>query len=157
MHLALILTLLASPAFGETQHPLVHSPAPLALIDSLPHLTSPDAAAAGINLDMRRRDRAVMAAALDCGATSAVDGRLSGEFGWERGVTVTIPGPRYLAILVSDTAWCGGPHAAESRFSLVYDLQTGLPVDWTALLPVAWVRGQAASPDAPPSDAPPTP
>ncbi len=54
---------------------------------------------------------------------------------WTRTVTVTMAGPTYLSYLIVDLNYCGGVHPNFSESALVYDLRTGLPVDWTSQLP----------------------
>jgi hypothetical protein len=54
---------------------------------------------------------------------------------WTRTITVTMAGPIYLSYLIADLNYCGGAHPSFSESALVYDLRTGLPVDWTAQLP----------------------
>jgi len=51
-----------------------------------------------------------------------------------RTVKVTAAGPRFLSIVASDYEECGGAHPDNSTLALVYDLQSGRPVDWRQLL-----------------------
>lgn len=62
---------------------------------------------------------------------------------WQRTVSVTQAGPRWLSVLVSDDFYCGGAHPNNDVFPLVFDLRTGRPPDWTRLLPPA-LAGEAA-------------
>ncbi|HUO91953.1 MAG TPA: hypothetical protein VMU22_03485 [Rhizomicrobium sp.] len=55
-----------------------------------------------------------------------------GETG--RIVAVTMTGPQYFSVVVSDSEDCGGAHPDASTLALVYDLSTGKPVDWKTLL-----------------------
>ena len=54
---------------------------------------------------------------------------------WDRGVDVPMHGPGFLSIEINDTIWCGGRTPSAGTMSIVYDLTTGKPVDWTQLLP----------------------
>lgn len=51
-----------------------------------------------------------------------------------RTVKVTMAGPRFLSLLASDEEFCGGAHPDNSTLALVYDLESGRPVDWSKLL-----------------------
>ena len=52
----------------------------------------------------------------------------------ERGVQVTMAGPRFLSLIATDSESCGGVHPDASTLALVYDLDAGRPVDWRVLL-----------------------
>lgn len=53
---------------------------------------------------------------------------------WERTVATTMRGPEFLSYLVTDDYYCGGAHPDVAHASIVYDLATGAPVEWRALL-----------------------
>jgi hypothetical protein len=53
---------------------------------------------------------------------------------WERTVAVTMAGPRYLSLLISDDTDCGGAHPETGVWALVFDLGDGAQVDWRRLL-----------------------
>jgi hypothetical protein len=53
---------------------------------------------------------------------------------WTRTIEVTMQGPRYLSMVASDEADCGGVHPNSSRMAMVFDLTTGAPVNWMALI-----------------------
>jgi Autotransporter beta-domain len=44
-------------------------------------------------------------------------------------------GPTFLSFVIKDMSFCGGPYPSIGTMAIVYDLQTGAPVDWTQLLP----------------------
>ena len=69
--------------------------------------------------------------------------------GWERWITVTMRGPRYLSLLASDNWDCGGPHPDTNLTALVFDLATGSPIDWKKLLPPELVEQTRPDPDQP--------
>ena len=62
------------------------------------------------------------------------------ETGWTRSITVAMRGPRYLALVADDYSDCGGLHPNAESFALVYDLRTGLPPNWSLLLPRTLVQ-----------------
>jgi hypothetical protein len=54
---------------------------------------------------------------------------------WVRKVESAMRGPRYLSYVIRDMSFCGGAHPQIGTMSIVYELETGAPVDWTRLLP----------------------
>ena len=60
--------------------------------------------------------------------------------GWRRRIVAVMRGPRYLALLTTDYADCGGPYPGADSVALTYDLRTGQPPDWSVLLPKRWVQ-----------------
>lgn len=94
------------------------------------------AIAAKINAALRREDDRAIAAAADCRTSFKEAQGKDPEDGWTRSADVTMAGPRYLAIVVSDSYYCGGPYPNDGlRSDFVYDVTTGRPVDWTRLFP----------------------
>lgn len=53
---------------------------------------------------------------------------------WSRKVQVTMAGPHFLSLVASDDAFCGGAHPNSDQMALVFDMTTGAPVNWTALV-----------------------
>ena len=53
---------------------------------------------------------------------------------WERTVKVTMRGPRFLSMVASDGFYCGTAHPDDDLVVLVFDLETGERVDWSALV-----------------------
>jgi hypothetical protein len=101
-------------------------------IASMPQIIDPvDEAESRINAALSRFDATVRKAAEDC---KSFDGK-PGD--WERSIDVPMRGPGYLSFVVTDSTYCGGAHPNTSTMSIVYDLRTGAPVDWTQLLPAA--------------------
>ena len=49
---------------------------------------------------------------------------------WTRTVEVTMAGPRYLSLLVTDEANCGGAHPNSGQMALVFDMTTGAELNW---------------------------
>lgn len=54
---------------------------------------------------------------------------------WGRTVDAPMTGPRYVSIVMSQGDYCGGAHPWWNRTALVFDLETGRLIDWTAWLP----------------------
>jgi hypothetical protein len=98
----------------------------------MPQIVEPaDDAERRINAALQRLDAAVRKAAATCKAEGGPNSS------WERGVDATMRGPRFLSLTITDSVYCGGAHPNASTMSIVYDLTTGAPVDWTTLLPPA--------------------
>ena len=53
---------------------------------------------------------------------------------WSRTVKVTMTGPRFLSIVATDETSCGGAHPDSDTIAMVFDLTTGRPVNWMALI-----------------------
>ena len=94
----------------------------------MPLIADPvDDAERGINVALKRLDLNVLRAVKDC---------KGGD--WERSVTVPMRGPGFLSLTITDSMFCkGSAHPDSGTFSIVYDLTTGKPVDWTQLLPAS--------------------
>jgi hypothetical protein len=66
---------------------------------------------------------------------------LSGEFAWskdsfdggewQRTVKVTMRGPRFLSMVAMDGMYCGDAYPDDDLVVLVFNLETGEPVDWS--------------------------
>ena len=54
---------------------------------------------------------------------------------WERKITVTVTGPRFLSMVAVDSLFCGGAHPDSDTLAMVFDLTTGRPVNWMDLVP----------------------
>lgn len=64
---------------------------------------------------------------------------------WQRDFAVTMRGPRFLSLVITDSYSCVGmPHPDDMTTALIFDLTTGQQVTWKGLLP------QAAKIDIPP-------
>jgi hypothetical protein len=97
-----------------------------------------DPAAARINAALQKADR------------MAVEGMCRD---YRRHVGVTMRGPRYLGVFAGDSWLCGGAHPDDSVRALVFDLATGAPVDWKAIL--AGIPVEHAAPESGGGDAAP--
>jgi hypothetical protein len=94
----------------------------------LPRILAPSTAATSrINGALAVLDRRWAAYARDCRA-----GGRDNEA--TRAVEVAMAGPQFLSVVAHDDESCGGAHPDTSRTALVYDLDTGRPVDWRRLL-----------------------
>ncbi|MGH1588974.1 hypothetical protein ACRBEV_12195 [Methylobacterium phyllosphaerae] len=99
---------------------------------AMPQIEAPaDDAERRLNTALKRLDGKVRTAAKQCKAEGGV------HSSWERGVQVPMRGPRFLSLVINDNWFCGGAHPDTATMSIVYDLTTGAPVDWTTLLPPA--------------------
>lgn len=119
---------------------LVEQPALGALLAAFPRLAAPEGPPARrINQALTNADDRLRSAVAQCHALAAEPpGRPRHDF-WERGISVPMRGPDYLALVASDTWYCGGAHPSAARVALAYDLHTGAPLNWQRLLPAALV------------------
>jgi hypothetical protein len=88
-----------------------------------------DEAERKINSAVARLDSSARKAAAAC----RKEGR--GRSWWERSISVSMRGPRFISYDITDNVFCGGAHPSVGTMAIVYDLTTGAPVDWSALLP----------------------
>ena len=54
---------------------------------------------------------------------------------WQRTIKVTMRGPRFLSMTAADGFYCGTAHPDDDLVVLVFNLETGEQVDWSALVP----------------------
>jgi hypothetical protein len=103
-------------------------------VAAMPQIVGPaDKAQQRINRALRLLDHNVLQAVRSCG-----DGN------WQRTVTVPMGGPAFLAVKVTDNVSCSNAaHPTAATWSIVYNLSTGQPVDWTRYLP-ATLTGRTA-------------
>ena len=129
-----LLTVLASSACLADRTVRVRSPSDLAKnLGSMPRIVEPrNAAERKVNAAVARLDASVRKASTACrkdgGARSS----------WERNVSVPMRGPRFISYRITDNVFCGGAHPSVGTMAIVYDLATGLPVDWSILLPLSF-------------------
>lgn len=126
-----LLTVLAGSAgAADRVVSLAAQPALKPGLAAMPQIDSPaDDAERRINAALRRLDGPVRKAARACRA----EGRTHSS--WTRTVRTPMRGPGFLSLEIVDDVYCGGAHPDVSLMAIVYDLETGAPVDWTALLP----------------------
>lgn len=119
------------PASSADHQVRLQAPSEIAKdLSAMPLIAGPvDDAERKINAAVSHLDASARKAAAAC--------KVEGGTGswWERGVNVTMQGPRYLSYDINDNTSCGGAHPNTSTMSIVYDLTTGSPIDWIALLP----------------------
>jgi hypothetical protein len=53
---------------------------------------------------------------------------------WERSIRVTMTGPQYVSMVATDETDCGGAHPNSDTLAMVFDLTSGKPVNWIALI-----------------------
>jgi hypothetical protein len=114
-------------AADRTVHLVVPPPLHKGLA-AMPQIADPaDDAERRINAALKRLDRSVLKASRDCKGDD-----------WSRSVDVPMSGPGFLSLTITDSVYCeGNAHPDSSTMSIVYDLATGKPVDWTHLLPAS--------------------
>lgn len=109
-------------------------------LDHLPRLVPNQAVTAAvatkINAALQREDARGNAAAAECRQSFQEMQHKTPKDAWTRSIAVTMAGPHYLGIVVSDSNYCGGAYPNDGmRSDFVYDLTTGRPVDWVKLFP----------------------
>jgi len=103
-------------------------------VSAMPEIANPqDDAERAINLALAKLDATVRAALKTCKTDENKPGN------WDRTVQVAMAGPGYLSFVITDNTDCGGAYPNLNVMSIVYDLRTGRPVDWTKLLPPSLV------------------
>lgn len=129
----LAAALAAGPAAAQTL--ALSQPKPLSIGQpSLQRIGAPaTAATARINAALDRMDRRWVAFAHDCHDDESAPAADNAG----RSVEVTARGPAYLSLVIRYDYSCGGAHPDGGTIALVYDLETGRPVDWLKLLPAA--------------------
>ena len=129
--LAAAALFLALPTRASGQSVKLVIPPPVAAgAAAMPLIASPsDEAERRINAALKRLDATLRKAILECKGPDGAPGE------WDRKVEATMQGPRYLSYVIRDMAFCGGAYPPIGTMSIVYDLATGTPVDWTRLLP----------------------
>ena len=101
-------------------------------VAALPSIAAPaDDAERKINAALQRLNKSVLKGVAEC---KTAGGEHSS---WDRRVDATMQGPRFLSYAIYDSSFCGGAHDNSSMMAIVYDLKTGAPVDWNALLPAS--------------------
>ena len=89
-----------------------------------------------INASLARGDQRVRSTAMDCRKSSKEAQGKSDPGAWEREISVTMRGPRFLAFRVTDNYYCGGTYPSFGmETSFIYDLTLGTPVNWLKWLP----------------------
>ena len=118
---------MAGPTLSADRSVHLAVPSPVAKdIAAMPQISAPvDDAERRINAALKRLDLNVFKASKDC---------KGGD--WQRSVDAAMRGPGFLSLVITDSLDCdGSAHPDSSTMSIVYDLTTGQPVDWTHLLP----------------------
>ena len=98
-------------------------------VQSLPRLVGGGSATARINARLAERDARAKAFAADCNSDPP------NSF-FERAITVTMTGPRYLSVYESGGFYCpGAAHPNTFLTPLTFDLSSGADVDFRNLVP----------------------
>lgn len=99
-------------------------------VAAMPLIAEPtDSAEQRINAALHQMDGRLRKALTTCKGDDGAPGN------WQRTIDVPMHGPGYLSLVITDDAFCGGAHPSTATMSIVYDLVTGNPVNWTHLLP----------------------
>jgi len=112
-------------------------------VDEWPLIANPGSPAAvrvnatltGLNLRLAQAVRACNGDVLDAMrglSTKAATQAITQD--WSRSVSVTMAGPRFLSLVATEETDCGGAHPNSDVMALVFDMTTGTPVNWPALL-----------------------
>lgn len=119
--------------------PLLRLPRLSKTADAMPRMRDTTTLAARrINAALDAADHRLRDASRDC-TEQAHDNGVSGSE-YDRTVTVAMAGPRFLSLVLSDSAFCGGIHPNFQSIAFTFDLQTGKPVDWVKLLPAPLIE-----------------
>ncbi len=142
---ALCLLLAAGGASAAEGVCLIPQPDIVAKGAAFPRLAPGEPQAARINQALVAADARARTAAEECrlqidrpGATDLPAGTGSDPgrmLGWTRRIAVTMKGPGYLVLVAEDYADCDGAYPNAETIALTYDLRTGRPPNWSALLP----------------------
>ena len=128
---AAVVGLLVTAGLSQAQEAavdLVRTPALAKDLAAFPRLSGSGDVVQKINKALGQGDQRVKKAAKTCRS----EGKEHSS--WTRKVDVTMRGPRYVSYVAHDDFFCGGAYPDTSSVALVYDLATGIPVDWTKLL-----------------------
>ena len=125
--LALAFSLIATSASALT---LTQPPTLAKGLPALPRIAAPATpATARINAALAKEDASWRAFIKECHDQAGAD------FDLERSNQVAMSGPAYFSLTIGYSYDCGGAHPDGGTIALVYDLNTGAPVNWAHLLP----------------------
>lgn len=128
---ALGLMLLASVAAAQDNSVAFQkTPAVMKDVAAFPRLSGGGAIARKINKALAQGDLRVKKAAKDALASG------NGKGSWSRTVDVTMRGPRFVSYVAHDDYFYGA-YPDVATVALVFDLATGIPVDWAKLMPAS--------------------
>jgi hypothetical protein len=68
---------------------------------------------------------------------------------WSRDVSIAMRGPNYVSLLAADDYDCGGAYPDTDAVALVFDLNSGAPINWSAVASPALIQQGAVSDDQP--------
>src|ERR1035438_9762161 len=115
-------------------------------VDAWPPIVNPaNPAEQKVNATLTRLNVRLQKALSECDASSLEDmkgaGRPQKEWAaavaedWSRKVVVTMDGPRFLSLVATDEyVNCGGAHPDSDTMAMVFDMTTGTPVSWPAMV-----------------------
>ncbi len=107
-------------------------------------LNANDATSKRLNTTLQEMNQKLTGALKACDANyrewakntgGATEAKLPKAGEWERRVEVTMTGPRYISIVAIDKIiFCGGAYPDSDHIAMVFDMSTGDPVNWTAMI-----------------------
>ena len=106
------------------------TPAAMKDVAAFPRLSGGGATARKINKALVQGDLRVKKAAKDALASG------NGKGSWSRTVDVTMRGPGFISYVAHDDYFYGA-YPDVATVALVFDLGTGIPVDWAKLMPAS--------------------
>jgi len=104
-------------------------------VDAWPLIAYPSTPAEqNVNAILKRLNERMAKVLKDCDGNYRDSGKNDIEGDWERTITVTMTGPRFLSMVAIDSYFCGGPYPDSGTFAMVFDMTTGRPVNWMNLI-----------------------
>jgi hypothetical protein len=143
---AVLLSLATLACAGSTAPTLRKSPDLAKGVAAFPRLEGAGKAVTAINKILDEADTRAAAAAKSCAEDS------DGKGHWTRDGEVTLRSARFISFRANDDYFCGGPYPDTSVLALVFDLDTGAPVDWKRLIPSVAERSSETAADETPVD-----
>src|SRR5262245_19976125 len=116
---------LATTAAADPAPALRNSPDLAKGVAAFPRLEGNSKAVLAINRALDAADAQAATEAKGCIEDS------DGKGSWKRDVEVTLKSARFISFRANDDYYCGGPYPDTSVLALVFDLNTGAPVDWS--------------------------
>jgi hypothetical protein len=114
-------------------------------VDAWPLIVNPgNAAEQRVNATLTRLNLRLTQALHNCDAGALESIKQTGDAAgprdkvsedWSRKVVVTMQGPRFLSLVATDEyVNCGGAHPDSDTMAMVFDMTTGTPVSWPAMV-----------------------
>jgi hypothetical protein len=145
--LFLFITSATTPVLAQASTLKVEPGKPLRKgVDAWPLIVNPaNPAEQKVNATLTRLNLSLTKALTECDAAALADmkqshtpqkdwpGALAED--WSRKVEVTMQGPQFFSLVATDEyVHCGGAHPNSDTMAMVFDMTTGTPVNWLALV-----------------------